>query len=188
MDLLVPADSDFFFIRSNGSVISVMEAYQKAENQPLVIQNYANWTQNDGLQKFHHGDKYERRRLSGVKIRVGSLQVSMNAILQNTSQKLHKYLKMYLQSAPITILSNNSQQQLTISGYYGEIWIDIAEKLGLEYEVIEEQTYGLLQENGSWSGLAGMLHRNEVDIAVADFYATPSRKTIVDFAMPTDVD
>ena len=86
----------------------------------------------------------------------------------------------------MTIVSNSSQSQLQISGYYGEIWLDIAEKLDLDFEVFEGTTYGILQENGHWNGMVGMVYRNEVEIAVADFIATDSRKTAIDFALPTD--
>ena len=86
------------------------------------------------------------------------------------------------------MLSRNSHNQSTISGYYGEIWNDIAEKLDLDYKIVEGKAYGLLQEDGHWSGLVGMVHRNEVDIAVADFYPTDSRKQVVDFALETDLD
>ena len=88
----------------------------------------------------------------------------------------------------MTMLSNNSQSELQISGYYGDIWLEIAEKLDFEFEVIEGYSYGLLQENGFWNGLVGMVYRNEADIAVAGLYFTGSRNTVVDFALPTGLD
>ena len=86
------------------------------------------------------------------------------------------------------MLTNSSQNQLQLTGYYGEIWDEIAGKLGLVYDVIEGTAYGILNEDGHVNGLIGMVYRNEADIAVADFYPTTSRKTVVDFALPTDID
>ena len=86
------------------------------------------------------------------------------------------------------MLTNNSQNQLQLTGYYGEIWLEIAEKLGLEFDVIEGTAYGILSEDGHWNGLIGMVYKNEADIAIGDFYPTTSRKTVVDFALPTDID
>ena len=74
-DLLVPADSDFFFMVANETGISVMEAYKKATNLPMLTQEYANWSPTNGLVVTHGTEKYERRSLSGVQIRVGSLEV-----------------------------------------------------------------------------------------------------------------
>ena len=76
-ELRIPADSDFFFIHSNGSVISVVEAYKRAKDKPLLTQKYANWSSAAGLQILQDAEKYERRSLSGVKIRVCSIQVSV---------------------------------------------------------------------------------------------------------------
>ena len=84
------------------------------------------------------------------------------------------------------MLSRNSHNQSTISGYYGEIWNDIAEKLDLAYQIVEGKAYGLLQEDGHWSGLVGMVHRNEADIAVADFMPTRAREEVVNFCSLMD--
>ena len=76
-DLLVPADSDFFFMVANGTRISIMEAYKKSTNLPMLTQEYANWSPTNGLVVTHGTEKYERRSLSGVQIRVGSLEVGI---------------------------------------------------------------------------------------------------------------
>ena len=43
--------------------------------------------------------------------------------------------------------------------------------------------WGGMTENGSWNGMVGMVERGEVEIAVSDFYMTPSRKDVVDFTV-----
>ena len=41
----------------------------------MLTQEYANWSPTNGLVVSHGTEKYERRSLSGVQIRVGSLEV-----------------------------------------------------------------------------------------------------------------
>ena len=43
--------------------------------------------------------------------------------------------------------------------------------------------WGGLLNNGSYSGMVGMLARNEASIAVSDFYITLDRKGAVDFSV-----
>ena len=74
-DIHVPADSEFFFMQSNGSVISVVEAYRRGKGMPLLTKKYATWSSSSGLQVLEASDKYERRSLTGVKIRVASIHV-----------------------------------------------------------------------------------------------------------------
>jgi hypothetical protein len=41
--------------------------------------------------------------------------------------------------------------------------------------------FGTPNENGSWNGMIGMLHRGEADFAVAKFVMSPARLQAVDF-------
>lgn len=80
-------------------------------------------------------------------------------------------------------LEKNLNGEVVLTGYMGEIWQEMANKLELNYTVVEGYQYGLLNANGTWSGLIGMLHYNAADIAVGDFTPTPSRRQVVDFCM-----
>ena len=40
--------------------------------------------------------------------------------------------------------------------------------------------WGSIEPDGSWNGMVGMVHRNEVDIAVSDFFITSERQAAVD--------
>lgn len=44
--------------------------------------------------------------------------------------------------------------------------------------------YGVIQANGTWSGMVGMLSRGEIDIAPTDFTVTAERSTVMTFAYP----
>ena len=74
----------------------------------------------------------------------------------------------------------------SLSGFQGEVWEGMTEKLQLEYVTVLGQQYGSKNENGDWTGMIGMLHRNEADIAIAQFTPTKERYEIVDFIMSFD--
>ena len=64
----------------------------------------------------------------------------------------------------------------------GDIWTEIERKLGIESRMHLATEYGGAPDpNGNWKGMVGMVHRNEVDVAVADFFPTPVRYSAVDF-------
>ena len=71
------------------------------------------------------------------------------------------------------------------TGFLGYIWTEIERSLGLKSNVHLGTQYGGAPDiNGQWKGMIGMIHRNEVDVAVADFFPTPVRHTVVDFTTP----
>ena len=70
---LVP-ESDFFLVRKNGSSIVLIEAYQTAHKSPTTFQKYGCW-ESGNLTLETTKDKYERRNLSGVTIRVVTTRV-----------------------------------------------------------------------------------------------------------------
>ena len=41
--------------------------------------------------------------------------------------------------------------------------------------------WGSLQDDGTWSGQIGMILRDEVDIAVSDFFITAARSNVIDY-------
>ena len=41
--------------------------------------------------------------------------------------------------------------------------------------------WGSLQDDGSWSGMIGMILRDEIEIAVSDFFITAPRSKVVEY-------
>ena len=73
----------------------------------------------------------------------------------------------------------------SLAGFHGQLWKAIAKTLQLNFTLVDvTDEYGSRDENGSWTGMIGMLHRNEADIAVADFTPTKERYQVADFIMP----
>ena len=55
------------------------------------------------------------------------------------------------------------------------------------YSLVESQDdrYGVEQSSGAgWTGLVGMLLRNEIDVIAADLTITASRLNVLDFSKP----
>ena len=78
-------------------------------------------------------------------------------------------------------IEDRSNEGTTIGGCFGEIWNEVANQIGFNFTIIKAHEYGIKNAQGDWSGMIGMLHRNEADIAVADFTPTQSRSNVVDF-------
>lgn len=57
------------------------------------------------------------------------------------------------------------------------------------YEVSQSRdgTYGTLKDDGSWSGMLGMISAGFSDIGICDVYASEDRASVVDFLMPVEV-
>ncbi|XP_076068388.1 putative glutamate receptor [Oratosquilla oratoria] len=66
----------------------------------------------------------------------------------------------------------------------------LARQLDFDYELKQPQdhVWGTPLPNGSWSGMLGMLQREEVEFALGPFARTQSRETVSDFALPVCVD
>ena len=42
--------------------------------------------------------------------------------------------------------------------------------------------WGSLNDDGTWTGMIGMILRDEVDIAISDFYITAERSMVIDYS------
>nr|XP_053633966.1 glutamate receptor ionotropic, delta-1-like [Cherax quadricarinatus] len=60
----------------------------------------------------------------------------------------------------------------------------LAQKLGFQYELVqpEDNMWGVPDAAGSWSGMFGMLQRQEVEMAVGPFAVSRARETVCDFS------
>lgn len=62
----------------------------------------------------------------------------------------------------------------------------VSELLGFKLELFEpvDKQYGYSHKNGTWTGIIGMVHREEVDIGFAKIAMTEERNGVVDFSYP----
>ncbi|XP_069995853.1 probable glutamate receptor [Penaeus vannamei] len=74
---------------------------------------------------------------------------------------------------------------VTVSGPMGNVLEIFASMMKFDYVVVRppDSLWGARLDNGSWSGMVGMLEREEVEFALGPFTITPQRETVVDFTM-----
>ena len=71
------------------------------------------------------------------------------------------------------------------SGFIGDLWSNIQTVLGFDYNITLANDYGAMpDEKGHWAGMMGMVHRNEVDIAITDLFVTEQRIKAAHFTNP----
>ena len=95
---------------------------------------------------------------------------------------------MTLQAPPTIDVEEDRDGRLSLTGFHGEVWQDMAKKLGFKYSVVVSDQYGTKDESGNWSGMIGMVHRNQADIAIADFLMDKERYQAVDFITSFNTD
>ncbi|XP_061189524.1 probable glutamate receptor [Saccostrea echinata] len=83
-------------------------------------------------------------------------------------------------------LAEEDGNLVVAGGVCGDIIRILCNKLNFTYRVIppEDGQWGILMEDGNWTGMIGMLHRREVDIAMVPLTVQEDRKKVVDFTIP----
>ncbi|XP_015921806.1 probable glutamate receptor [Parasteatoda tepidariorum] len=73
-----------------------------------------------------------------------------------------------------------------ISGFESELINLLSHKLNFQYEIFvpSDLSYGFKDTYGNWTGMVGMLARNEADIAFSLMGITEERSTVLDFSIP----
>ncbi|GFX05720.1 glutamate receptor ionotropic, delta-2 [Trichonephila clavipes] len=59
----------------------------------------------------------------------------------------------------------------------------LSEFLGFSYQLIitDDGEWGQMKDDGNWTGIIGLVHRNEADIAIGHLTMSPQRSSVVDF-------
>ncbi|XP_069995854.1 glutamate receptor-like [Penaeus vannamei] len=87
---------------------------------------------------------------------------------------------------PWTRLHPQKDGSLKISGPMANLLQIFSEMLEFDYELVRpvDRVWGTSTPNGSWTGLLGMLQREEVEFALGPFGVTPQRDVVCDFSEP----
>ncbi|KAJ9590512.1 hypothetical protein L9F63_016463 [Diploptera punctata] len=162
--MYIPFDSEFLVAQHQGEEsVSLTEGYQINFNLPLKVDSFGSWTSAQGL-KYPERSLYCRRNnLNGTAIRVG-----------------------YYNDAATNIVSAEEGTRPHVGGYFGEVWSTLEERINFKsiYSENTDGAFGVVGDDGNWTGLMGMLIRNEVDIAMQSMTITSERYQFVDFTMP----
>ncbi|XP_063840772.1 glutamate receptor 4-like isoform X2 [Scylla paramamosain] len=86
---------------------------------------------------------------------------------------------------PYTYVTKEPGGNLSAGGPIGKLLDIFAQYLKFEYELVRppDSYWGIKFPNGSWNGMVGMVHRNEVEMALGPFAVTAQREEDIDFSM-----
>lgn len=89
------------------------------------------------------------------------------------------------------ILNTTSDDKIKIIGGYEARFLNMLID-GLQshpiIHTLEKDEWGKPTEDGDWTGLIGMVHRQEVDMAVSSVLITQARMEVVDFSYPYSIE
>ncbi|PSN34586.1 Ionotropic receptor 116 [Blattella germanica] len=160
--LELPFNSEFVVAQQYDNYVNLTELFHINPEYPIQENQLGHWTSERGLD-FTDIPLYERRyNLMGTTIKTG-----------------------YFQDVAVKVITNNNGEPKA-TGYFGEVWQALQNRLNFrtKYSRSSTKAYGSLQENGNWSGLIGMITRNEVHVAVQSLTVTEERSNVVDFTLP----
>ena len=72
--------------------------------------------------------------------------------------------------------------------FYSQLSLLVLEALHCSYQISYSNSGGKLLENGSWTGLIGLLNRSEIDLVIDGLVMTEDRNEAVHFAYPFTID
>ncbi|XP_068216601.1 probable glutamate receptor [Palaemon carinicauda] len=91
---------------------------------------------------------------------------------------------------PYTKFKEEANGRFTIEGPMKELLIIFSKMLNFDYRLIRtaDNLWGGPLPNGSWTGMLGILRRQEAELSIAPFFITPQREEVCDFTIPVYID
>ncbi|KAJ9582455.1 hypothetical protein L9F63_003148 [Diploptera punctata] len=158
----VPLNCEFLIVQNTqAQMYELKEAYRVNKGLPLHLTNFGSWSEETGLLASSKHIHTRRADLGGVVLKTCTLQGIALRISQVKNDKIIK-----------------------IGGYLGMIWNMLQENLNFKSDYYESKSYGGQLENGSWTGMVGLLNRREMDACAAVFIMDINRITAIDFTAP----
>ena len=179
-DARIELDSNFYIFKApemQSSVIYLYEGYRKdltdMNTSPnsiimsdLIVNYWGVWKERQGIKSIGIPIWDRRANLKGVNLRC--------AAAANPPFQI------------VTALKGDKEGQILIDGYMANLWNELQRITNFSYVLYPsvDGSWGSLSDDGNWSGMIGMILRDEVDFAVSDFFITLDRSYVVDFSMP----
>lgn len=90
---------------------------------------------------------------------------------------------------PWFLINSITSQNLTSVSYGGIMWdvlLQLSRSMNFTFSIIRppDGKWGILEANGSWNGMVGMVSRQEVDFALGPFGMSTERSEVIDFTFP----
>ncbi|GFY40793.1 putative glutamate receptor [Trichonephila inaurata madagascariensis] len=105
-------------------------------------------------------------------------------------EMLSKWTIAALNRTKIFEIHPNMEGKPNLSGMEGELIKILMEKIDIDYEIVipKDKEFGRKLPSGNWTGLIGMVHRGEADMAIGSLGIYENRFEDVDFGYPYIVD
>ncbi|GIY95329.1 lig_chan-Glu_bd domain-containing protein [Caerostris extrusa] len=87
-------------------------------------------------------------------------------------------------------LRNNSQGEFYLAeGVMAELLPILAATLKFKYKLTapQDRQWGKKEANGNWTGMIGLVHRGEADMATCDIIISEERREVIDYSYPYDI-
>ncbi|XP_066937320.1 uncharacterized protein [Macrobrachium rosenbergii] len=193
---------------TNAMVVHVQEArFEKRwigfySHQPFSPQNggqvirTASWTTLRGLVTAPKNKSETEKSDSvccGVTLSVKEAlkdPMTLNRILMSPGTfKFEKPVKVVITGEhwPTHIILNERNE---VSGSMGSLLKALSQSLNFSYKIVrpEDGFWGSINDDGSWTGMVGMVHRHEADMALGPHDITLIRTTAIDYTSPIFTD
>ncbi|XP_069704806.1 glutamate receptor ionotropic, delta-1-like isoform X2 [Periplaneta americana] len=160
----VPFDCEFLVAQfSDAAELSLTEVYRTRADLPLHSLRIAE--ENAGRELMWSNVSFIQRRgnLEGLVIR-GSVV---------------EHVLLY------RIKKSNDSKSFQAEGFINDIWNELQRRMNFRtnYSFPEDKAFGSFQ-NGSWTGVIGMIAKREADVGLSTFSFTRERIEVVDFFPP----
>ncbi|XP_014209295.1 glutamate receptor-like [Copidosoma floridanum] len=103
-------------------------------------------------------------------------------VLINDSEEMREE---FSKDPPLSLIQRDDFGNVVgIEGFFGIIVKDLKKTLNLTLKYIESDCKGSLLTNGSWTGVIGLLQRNEADLAANGLIMTIDKMNVIEFTFP----
>ncbi|GFR20093.1 glutamate receptor ionotropic, delta-2 [Trichonephila clavata] len=101
-------------------------------------------------------------------------------------EKFSKWTIATLNRTKIFEINPSMDGKPNISGIEGEMIKILMEKVDIDYEIVipKDTEFGRKLPSGNWTGLIGMVHRGEADMAIGTLGIYEDRYEVIDFGYP----
>ncbi|KAJ9587754.1 hypothetical protein L9F63_018826 [Diploptera punctata] len=158
----IPFNCEFVVAQPQNDFVLLSEIYRVSSSQSLQFNRFGNWSQSLGLSVPSCGLYARRGNLNGYTLKTGLK-------IEHTDRGQH-----------------DTEMNSFSTDFFLEYWRYLEKEINFttEYHYPPDNAYGGKLENGTWTGVIGMLKSGQVEISNVAFEMTAERSEAVDFTLP----